>query len=420
MKKKSQQTQTLRCTICSLTIALIVCFLPISTIAQSTWTIKTAPSGSFTARNACAGFAIGTKGYFGTGGAAAGATADWYEYDQATDSWTQKASFPGGVREAMICFSIGNKGYVGLGDIGATTAFADFWEYDPSTNVWTAKANFPGGARTTAVGFSIGSKGYVGCGDALPGLKNDFWEYDPSTNAWTAKANFGGTARSDANGFSIGTRGYIGIGDDGTLPLKTDFWEYDPFSNIWTAKASFPGGPRTTATGFSLNGLGYLGAGDNGTVLKNDFWSWNPTSNVWTAITNFTGASRSDMLGFAIGTKAYAGNGNTCGASCFINDWYELSNPGVSVQESTKQQFKFTIYPNPTTNKININYELFNDYLTTLEVFDVIGNRVKTVEVSNSKNTISIDLSNLSNGIYYCQFLSNGLKIGGDKLVIEK
>ena len=179
-------------------------------------------------------------------------------------------------------------------------------------------------------------------------------------------------------------------------------------------------GNRTTATAFSLNGLGYIGAGDNGTALKKDFWSWDPATNLWTAIANFAGASRSDMIGFSIGSKAYAGNGNTCGATCYTNDWYELSFGSVSVPEINKQQFKFSIYPNPITNQVNINYEIFNDNMTTIEVFDILGNKVKSFELPNTKNNISVDLSNLSNGIYYCQFINKGLKVGGDKLVIEK
>ena len=40
----------------------------------------------------------------------------------------------------------------------------DFWEYDPAANTWTQKADFGGTARYYAVGFSIGSKGYIGTG----------------------------------------------------------------------------------------------------------------------------------------------------------------------------------------------------------------------------------------------------------------
>ena len=44
------------------------------------------------------------------------------------------------------------------------TKYKDFWEYDPAANTWTQKADFGGTARYGAVGFSIGSKGYIGTG----------------------------------------------------------------------------------------------------------------------------------------------------------------------------------------------------------------------------------------------------------------
>ncbi len=89
----------------------------------------------------------------------------------------------------------------------------DFWEYDPAANTWTQKADFGGTARYSAVGFSIGSKGYIGTGDdGWSSIAKDFWEYDPAANTWTQKADFGGTARDCAVGFSIGSKGYIGTG----------------------------------------------------------------------------------------------------------------------------------------------------------------------------------------------------------------
>ena len=64
-----------------------------------------------------------------------------------------------------VGFSIGSKGYIGTGLLIVTFHFKDFWEYDPATNTWTQKADFGGTARTNAVGFSIGSKGYIGTGN---------------------------------------------------------------------------------------------------------------------------------------------------------------------------------------------------------------------------------------------------------------
>ena len=62
-----------------------------------------------------------------------------------------------------VGFSIGSKGYIGTG-LPISGFVKDFWEYDPATNTWTQKADFGGTARHSAVGFSIGSKGYIGTG----------------------------------------------------------------------------------------------------------------------------------------------------------------------------------------------------------------------------------------------------------------
>jgi N-acetylneuraminic acid mutarotase len=387
--------------------------------AQNVWVKKTAPSTPFTARNACSGFAIGTKGYFGLGGDAAGPRVDWYSYDPSLDTWTAKAAFAGGARQAAVSFSIGTKGYVGLGD-NATGALSDFWEYDSATDTWTKKADYPGGKRTTAIGFSIGTKGYVGCGDSVPGLTKTFYEYDPATNTWTRKADFGGTGRSDASAFSIGAKGYVVGGDDGTVPFKKDFWEYDPALNTWTQKADFTGGPRTTATGFALNGLGYFGSGDDGANLHNDMWAWDPVGNAWSAIAAFPGTKRSDMTVVIIGSKAYAGNGNQCGASCYINDWYEYTPGALGIFDYSKDLVKISLFPNLIRDNVTINYENLNGANAKFLVFDALGKNVASYNLSNSTHLMTLDLSYLANGLYYYKVFSNEALSSGGKFVVAK
>jgi len=73
-------------------------------------------------------------------------------------------------RYLAVGFSIGTKGYIGNGNNGS--GIPDFWEWDQATNVWTQKQNF--GTRDQAIGFSIGAKGYIGTG--APNTK-DFREY---------------------------------------------------------------------------------------------------------------------------------------------------------------------------------------------------------------------------------------------------
>ncbi|MCX5849702.1 MAG: kelch repeat-containing protein [Deltaproteobacteria bacterium] len=164
---------------------------------------------------------------------------DFWEYDPATDTWTQKADIGEGGYD--FGFSIGDKGYIGTGWNRDADGYGggltkDFWEYNPATDTWTQKADFGGGVRGGVAGFAIGNKGYIGTGGSDSALK-DFWEYDPAADTWTQKTDFGGIERAYAVGFSIGNKGYIGTGwlydpNVGSFTFTKDFWEYDPGSSI--------------------------------------------------------------------------------------------------------------------------------------------------------------------------------------------
>ena len=288
-------------------IAILLAGGLINSHAQDTWTQKADFGGI--ARFGAAGFAIGSKGYLGTGNDYNNRYNDLWEYDTSTDAWVQKAG-TAVVSWVRVGFSIGSKGYIGTGWDGSYTN--TFFEYDSATNAWTQKANFRGTARQYAVGFAIGSKGYIGTGyDGLPNFTKDFWEYDPSTNVWTQKADFGGTARANAVGFSIGSKGYIGTGND-DVSFYRDFWEYDPSTNAWTQKADFGGTARTRAVGFVISSKGYLGTGNddlNGNGFRKDFWEYDPAANTWTQKADFGGTARFFATGFSIGSKGYIGTG---------------------------------------------------------------------------------------------------------------
>ena len=65
-------------------------------------------------------------------------------------SWTTKPDIPNTAatgRWGAQCFSLGGKIYVGGGYIGNFISRADFWEYDPATDDWTQRASLPDSAR---------------------------------------------------------------------------------------------------------------------------------------------------------------------------------------------------------------------------------------------------------------------------------
>ncbi|TAL62644.1 MAG: T9SS type A sorting domain-containing protein [Bacteroidetes bacterium] len=325
-------------------LLLTIFFLSSEAFSQNTWIKKADIPIS---RSQAVGFSIGTKGYVGTGGQEHAMSFlildDFWEWDQATNVWTQKANFGGGMRFNAVGFSIGNKGYIGTGLDDLLNLKNDFWEWNQATNTWTKKANFPvSGGRSEAVGFSVGNKGYIGTGYDGANTTNDFWEWNKATDTWTQKANFSGAARLDAVGFSIGTKGYVGTGAKSVAGIgykptgqMNDFWEWDQTTDTWIQKADFGGIARYGAVGFSIGNKGYIGTGNDGGVsasaIINDFWEWDQAANVWTIKAIYpggTGVSSPSTnigqdVGFSIGCYGYIGTGK--GTKFGYKDFWEYT-----------------------------------------------------------------------------------------------
>ena len=279
-------------------------------------------AASPTGRSSAFGLSIGNKGYVG-GGIGTTTGDDFWEYDPASNKWTRKADFPGGLRLWAISFSIGNKGYVGSGLLArgqGNPVPLDFWEYDPSTDVWTRKADLPEKPFTAnaTTAFSIGDKGYVGisCGEV------QLYEYNPDTNRWTKKATLPGDNRFGSIGFSVGGKGYIGLGivrGGGRETVMSDIWEFDPAANTWTRKGDFPG-PRAEAVAFGIGDKGYVTSGiaePNSGILKNDLWEYDPAEDNWVLQDLDEYSARSEAVGFSIGNSGFIGFGYTLVGSNF-------------------------------------------------------------------------------------------------------
>lgn len=138
-------------------------------------------------RYAASGFSIGKMGYIGIGVQATERVIflrDVWEYNPATNNWRRRADYGGEGRRLATAFNVGSMGYVGLGStlgINGGNLKTDFWEYNPFINSWTKKASYPGGTRQSSVGFAINRKGYVGTGSTMGSntSRGDFWEYQP-------------------------------------------------------------------------------------------------------------------------------------------------------------------------------------------------------------------------------------------------
>ncbi|MFY7653311.1 MAG: Kelch repeat-containing protein [Chitinophagaceae bacterium] len=269
-------------------------FTPDLNSGRGSWSQRSsipAPAGTngVMGRNSAVAFTINNRGYVTTGTNGFTRFADTWEFNPATNSWTQKADFPEGLdpngrpngRFDAVAFAIGNRGYVTTGFNGS--ANNDLYIYDAATDKWTQGPSLGGEKRSAAVAFVFNGEGYVVTGIKNGQNVNDFWKYNPSTG-WSQLRNINNASsegfdddytdivRNNAVAFTITngttTKAYITTGKNGTYTSKT--WEYNFTNDTWVRKSNYERSAREGAVAFTVKGRGYVANGTSGTFYLDD------------------------------------------------------------------------------------------------------------------------------------------------------
>lgn len=105
-------------------------------------------------------------------------------------------------------------------------------------------------------------------------------------------------------------------------------------------------------------------------------------------------------------------NSNRIGTLTFTYNSSSLSTTYINLLENTN------VFPNPSQGKITISNSK-NIHLKTIKLYNVLGNLVRNVSVTNSINKLEIDLSSLNKGIYllHLKAVDNSIKV--QKLIIN-
>lgn len=236
--------------------------------------------------------------------------------------WRKKSDLP--VLEGLAgatSFSLNGKGFV-LGGRNLSTKFAALWEYDPATDTWTQKKDFPGGKRAFMASFVIDSSAYAGLGvDALFGYPKSFFRYNPNEDNWYPIPNYPGSGREKSGAFSIDKKGYVGAGSNGGT-IYADFWKYDALANQWSSVPSLSTG-RVSPVAFSLGNIGYLGFGYYGNTDLSDFYRIQE-GGIWVSLGTYpvVSAYSSPLVGTATTQRGYALG--TFFENSFVDHFYEF------------------------------------------------------------------------------------------------
>lgn len=399
-------------------ISLLLSILPLISISQYTWIQRSAMPGQ--GRYGATGFSIGNKGYIGTGyNSSDQRLDDFWEYDQLTDVWTQKANVPN-ARAAAISFSINGFGYIGLG-LGSTGHRTDLHRYNPGNNTWTAMASLPGSGRYGCASFSTSQAGYVvhgNLGSATGPFSTQLWKYDPVLDSWSLKAPFPGTGRYGSRAAAVNDKGYVigGLNDGNQQIYYNSLHQYDPLTDIWTQLPNYPGSPCNYPVCFYFDDGLVVGSGNSLGTATSYFSYFDVSNNSWNLLPPLPASVRWAGTGFHVVDKGYVATGHLWPNTTY-NDLWELIST-VSTNELSNSQKGIILYPNPTTGILLSNWSPTLQEEMTVHIFDTKGELVfnRRIQV-----TSPINLSHLNKGIYLIEIIesSNHKILYSEKIIIK-
>jgi N-acetylneuraminic acid mutarotase len=380
--------------------SILFMFMCVQVQAQDWVQVASLPN-AFNETHHSFGFAIDDTGYLVTGGSAAGAREDFYEYNATTDTWTELTPFPGGGRAFAIGDTWDGKAYFGFGTDGAQD-YNDLWAFDPADMSWTELATCPCTPRTHPALIAHNGKVFVGMGGSSQGNLNDWWEYDIASDSWSQKANLPSPARHHPYQFGIGDFIYAGFGHGNNF-ISDEWFRYDPATDTWFQMADIPAEGRVAGTQFSYNGKGYALSGDgvdHRSMDTGEFWSFDPELNEWEALPVHPETSRWAPSSFIIDGEVYIVNGDTYLGNSqyeYVTEVYKFALEGnVNTNSFVEDETIFQAFPNPFNNALNLKWDVaINTENAVVRVYDVNNRMV----LQNAKLTESLDLSAVAKGM---------------------
>ena len=400
--------------------ALISLLIPGLSNSQTWTSSKLLPTN----RDAAMSFTIGNYGFCGGGGEY---QDDFWKYNPTTNTWKQLANIPGvnKGRGYAVGVSVGKYAYVGFGQDSAsqTAVKRDWWRYDTATNTWTQKASLPSYSRDAAGSFVLNGKIYVFGGvDSAYQYLSDCWVYDTGADTWTSLSLLPDWIAFPSC-FTINGKGYMTCYMSANSNTESAItYVFDPVGDTWTTKANFPGVARQAGSAFVINNIGYVGMGQSQySVVYKDFYSYNPVTDIWTSVGNYGGSSKAWTSAFAIGNNGYVGSGSYFSGNFIVttDDWWKFTpGSGLSVNE-IKDADAFACYPVPAKDFITIeNTSANNNENINYYIYNISGQFVGTGQLVYNNNKATLDVSGLSNGEYIVCLKNKDAVIGSKKITV--
>jgi hypothetical protein len=119
-------------------------------------------------------------------------------------------------------------------------------------------------------------------------------------------------------------------------------------------------------------------------------------------------------VSYSIGQIAYTtGTGTTETLAQGVQQPYEISTLGVD--KYTKITLQFSTYPNPTSNKLNVDFGNYDSSNLSYQLMDISGKILEMNKVTSKQTTI--DMENRTTAIYFLKISDKNKEIKIFKII---
>ena len=104
-----------------------------------------------------------------------------------------------------------------------------------------------------------------------------------------------------------------------------------------------------------------------------------------------------------------------------VNAYSSVIGCTIGVNELNYSSIDFSIYPNPATDYFSIQYDFSttgNTKKAVVQISNLLGETIKTIELKELSNSLSISSQELNSGIYFVALKVDGKTIRTEKLIV--
>ena len=97
-----------------------------------------------------------------------------------------------------------------------------------------------------------------------------------------------------------------------------------------------------------------------------------------------------------------------------------VCDPSIGVHEIANESHSLSVFPNPSNTPTQLSYRSPQGTRPTLQLRDMLGRTVQTVQLLSHEGTYTLDAAGLGAGVYFCSLVSGAEVLATEKLVVQR